>query len=87
MPTSAPFVVANATTPSHGLAIHDPQTDMFVQASLSLHLSYSYFSSSVIPHPPLSCTSSDESLLFNRILHPYNPDAFKLLLRKHDGEG
>ncbi|EDR12047.1 uncharacterized protein LACBIDRAFT_314206 [Laccaria bicolor S238N-H82] len=82
-PTSAPSVAANAITCSHGSAVTDPQTDAFVQASLSLPLSYSDFSSSIIPRPPLACTSSEDSLLFHRILHPYNPDTFDFLLRKH----
>ena len=77
-------MAASATTPSHGFAVHDLQTDAFVQASLSLPLSYSDFSSSIIPRPPLPTTSSDDSLLFHRILHPYDPNAFDFFLRKHD---
>ena len=77
-------MAASTTTPSHGFAVHNLQTDAFVQVSLSLPLSYSDFSSSIIPRPPLPTTSSDESLLFHRILHPYNPNAFDFLLRKHD---
>ena len=45
---------------------------------------YSDFSSSIIPRPPLPTTSSDDSLLFHRILHPYDPDAFDFFLCKHD---
>jgi len=56
---------------------------MFTQASLSPHLTYSDFSSSVIPQPPLSNPCLDDSFLFNRILHPYNADAFESLLHKH----
>ena len=37
----------------------------------------------IIPHPLLFDTSCEQSLLFDRILHPYNADAFELLLRKH----
>ena len=68
---------------SHGLAAHDPQTEAFVQASLPPHLSYSDFSSSIIPQPPLSNASPEQSLLSDRILHPYNADAFEFLLCKH----
>ena len=82
-PTSAPPVAANTIAPSCGFAIPDPQTDAFIQVSLSLHLSYSDFSSSIIPRPPLPSTSSEDSLLFHRILHPYSPDAFDILLHKH----
>lgn len=74
---------AKTTTPSHGHAARDPPTNVFVQASLSLPLLYSDFSSSIVPRLPLSDTSPEESLLFNRILHPYDADAFEDLLRKH----
>lgn len=80
---SAPSVGAKTTMPSRGPAAHNPQTDAFVQVLLSLHLSYSDFSSSIIPWLPLSDTSPEESLLFNRILHPYNTDMFESLLHKH----
>jgi hypothetical protein len=76
-------VGVSATTPSHGPAVLDPQTDAFLHASLSLHLPYSDFSSSIISRPPLSSTSAEDSALFHKILHPYNPDAFDFLLRKH----
>jgi hypothetical protein len=76
-------VGANTTTPSHGSAACDPQTNVFLQASSSLPLSYSDFSPSIVSRPPLSDTSPAETLLFNRILHPYNADAFEALLHKH----
>ena len=46
---SALSVGARPITPSHGLAAHNPQTDAFIQALLPPHLSYSDFSSSIIP--------------------------------------
>jgi len=81
---SALSVVVKPIMPSHGPAACNPQTDMFVKASLSPHLSYSDFSSSIITQLPLSDTSPKESLLFNRILHPYNADTFESLLCKHN---
>jgi len=82
--TSAPSAGANLTTPSLGHATCNLQIDAFVNASLSNQLSYSDFSSSIIAQPPLHDTSSEESLLFDRILHPYNADAFESLLHKHN---
>ena len=75
---------ANLTTLSLGHAACDLQLDVFVNASLSNQLSYSDFSSSIVARSPLHDTSSEESLLFDRIIHPYNADAFESLLRKHN---
>jgi hypothetical protein len=82
--TSALFVGANLTTLSPGHAARDLQLEAFINASLSDQLLYSDFSSSIIARPPLHDTSSKESLLFDRILHPYNADAFESLLQKHN---
>ena len=57
----------------------------FLTASCSLPLTYTDFSCSIVPHLSLtSSTTPQHSLIFERIIHPYNSDAFESLLLKHD---
>jgi hypothetical protein len=75
-------VEAKATTPSLGLAAPSPSDD-FLTVARPLSLSYTDFSFSVIPRPPFAFSTVEHSSIFHRIPHPYNSDAFDLLLAKH----
>jgi len=46
-------------------------------------LSYTDFSLSVVPRPPLAFSTTKHSSIFECTLHPYNSDAFDFLLSKH----
>ena len=82
--TFAPSVAARATTLSLGPAAPRPLED-FLTASCSLPLTYTDFSCSIVPCLSLtSSTTPEHSLIFERIIHPYNSDAFESLLLKHD---
>jgi len=55
----------------------------FLSAAHLPHLTYTDFSSSIIPHLPHIFSSPEHSLIFECISHPYNTDAFESLLLKH----
>ena len=80
--THVPFVEARATTPSPGLAAQKPPED-FLMAARSLPLSYTDFLSSVVPRSPFPFSTALHCSIFERIVHPYDPDAFDSLLCKH----
>jgi len=80
--TSVPFVAANPITPSPGLVASSPSEDFFTVACPP-PLSYTDFLHSVIPRFPLASSTTQHSSIFERILHPYNADAFHFLLKKH----
>ena len=73
---------ARATTLSPGLAAQKPPED-FLTAARSLPLSYTDFSSSVVPRSPFPFSTALHCSIFERIVHPYDPDAFDSLLCKH----
>jgi len=82
--TCAHSVVVRATTCSPGLAA--PRylaTEDFISAARSPRLHYIDFSFSIIPRLPFTYSTSEHSLIFDRVCHPYNPDAFDLLLLKY----
>jgi len=55
----------------------------FLSAAHSPHLTYTDFSSSIIPCLPHIFSSPEHSLIFEHISHPYNTDALESLLLKH----
>jgi hypothetical protein len=75
-------VAAKAITPSHGPAARKPSED-FLTVARPLPLSYTDFSCSVVPRFPLPFSTTRHCSVFERIIHPYNSDAFDSLLLKH----
>lgn len=55
----------------------------FFSVACPLPLSYTDFSLSIVPRPPLAFSTAHHSSIFERIAHPYNSDAFDSLLLKH----
>jgi len=83
--TSVLSAATKDTTPSPGLAANNLLAyEEFLSIARSPHLRYIDFSSSIIPRFPLVNPSSEHSLIFNRVSHPYNPDAFESFLLKHN---
>jgi hypothetical protein len=82
-PTNALSAAARTTTHSPGTAANLLPIDKFLFACPP-KLSYVDFSSSVIHCLPYPSSSHEHSLIFDRVLHPYSPDAFESLLRKHN---
>lgn len=80
--TCAPSAAARPTTLSCGLAAWRLPED-FLVAACSLHLAYTDFSHSIIPHLPFTSSTFEHSLIFEHIIHPYHPDSFDSLLLKH----
>jgi hypothetical protein len=58
--------------------------DSFLSFARSPFLSYTDFSSSIVSRFPFTHSSHEHSLIFDRIIHPYNFDAFEFMLRKHN---
>jgi hypothetical protein len=83
VPTNVLSVAARTTTHSPGTAANPLPIDKFLFARPP-KLSYVDFSSSVIHRLPYPSSSYEHSLIFDRVLHPYSPDAFESLLRKHN---
>jgi hypothetical protein len=83
VPTNALSAAARTTTHSPGTAANLLPIDKFLFARPP-KLSYVDFSSSVIHRLPYPSSSHEHSLIFDRVLHPYSPDAFESLLRKHN---
>ena len=75
-------MAARATTLFPGLAA-PKLSDDFLTTARSLPLSYTDFSLSVVPRSPFPCSTAYHCSIFERIAHPYHPDAFDVLLRKH----
>jgi len=83
-PTCALSAVARTTMPYPGsVAPTQPHLEDFISAAQSPYLSYVDFSSSITLHLPLAHSLPYHSSIFDRIPHPYNPDAFECLLSKH----
>ena len=83
MPINVLSAAARATTRSPGFAAPPLPIDKFLFAHLA-NLFYVDFSSSVIHRLPYPSSSYENSVIFNRVLHPYSPDAFESLLCKHN---
>ena len=85
VPTCALSAVARSITlyPGYAAPTHPPLED-FISAARSPYLSYTDFSSSVALRLPFAHSLPHHSSIFDRIPHPYNPDAFELLLSKHN---
>jgi hypothetical protein len=56
----------------------------FLLTARSPFLAYVDFSSSIISRFPFDFSLPEHSVIFNRITHPYIPDAFEFLLLKHN---
>lgn len=83
--TSVHSVAARATTLSPGLVVHNPPTSKdFISIAHSPRLRYIDFSASVITRLPSTYSSFEHSLIFDRVSHPYDPNAFDIFLSKHD---
>jgi hypothetical protein len=80
--TSAPSVVKSLTMPSPGPAA--PTIEDFLAVSLPPRLSYSSFN--IIRRPAFDPNRHIEPHIFERIITPYDPDAFEFLLGKHNIE-
>ena len=80
--TYVPSVAVRVTTPSLGHAVPRPLEEI-LSVSPPPCLMYTNFSHSVFPRLPLSSSTALHTSIFECILHPYNPNAFKSLLLKH----
>ena len=58
--------------------------DEFLSVSHLPTLTYPSFSSLITQRPPFDASIHDRPDLFDKIICPYNADAFNLLLNKHD---
>jgi hypothetical protein len=80
--TSAPFAATKATTHYPGLA--DPRTpEAFLQTSKPQPLLYPSFTSSIIQRPTFNANIHAHPDVFNRIVSPYDANAFAIFLDKH----
>lgn len=79
---SVPSVVTT-TRPSPGNAVVPP-TDSFRTKAVPLSLSYPHLHSSVVRRPVFDSSLHSRPDIFSKIIHPYNTDAFELLLGKHN---
>ena len=85
MPIYALSVANRVTTPSPGSAASQlaPIESDFTLAACSPLLQYIDFSSSLILRLPFPSSLPNHSAIFNRVSHPYDPDAFDFFLTKH----
>jgi len=81
--TYALSVANRATMPSPGSVASNSATDDFLFAARSPFLQYVDFSPSFILHLPFPSSLLNHSAIFNRVSHPYNPDAFDFFFTKH----
>ena len=84
-PTSVPSAAQKIITLSRGYADLDPTPNnpFFSMTSPSL-LPYRKISDTIIHRPPLSTNNHFHNEIYNRIVQPYNPNAFETLLLQHD---
>lgn len=73
---------------SHGIADLDlPLTDLFLSLSNPIFIPYHDFSSTIVHRLPNTIDDHPNQAfdeIFNRIIHPYDTDAFEFFLTKHD---
>lgn len=68
---------------STGSAAPSP-TDLFLRAAAPPSLSYPHLRSSMAVRPPFTSSRFSHPDIFEKIICPYNADAFDALLRKHN---
>jgi hypothetical protein len=84
-PMSAPSAAQKIITLSRGYADLDPTpNNPFFSMTLPFLLPYRKFSDTIIHRPPLSTNNDFHNEIYNRIVQPYNPNAFETLLLQHD---
>ena len=82
---SALTVDPGITMHSRGPAVPNPTMNKsFFSLTIPLILPYRDFSTTIFHRTPLFESLDSHSDIYNRIVQPYNPDAFELLLRKHN---
>lgn len=80
--TSAPSVAAPSTAPSPGSAA--ASLESFLTSASPPSLSYPSLRPTIIPRPNFDPSLHLHAELFNKIVSPYNADAFELMLNKHN---
>ncbi|KAJ3563610.1 hypothetical protein NP233_g8831 [Leucocoprinus birnbaumii] len=81
--TSAPSAEVPRSTLSLGTASRTLATEEFLQLCLPPPLFYPPLSSTVVSRPPFDPAIHNRSDLFNKIVTPYDANAFEYLLNKH----
>jgi hypothetical protein len=84
--TYVPSVVQRITMPSHGHVglNHTPPTDPFISMTFPSLLHYQNFYDTIIHRPPLLINTDLHNEIYNRIVQPYDPNAFEDLLLQHE---
>jgi hypothetical protein len=63
---------------------HIPSTNLFLSMTSPSLLNYRNFYDTIIHRPPLLISTDDHNEIYNRIVQPYDPDAFENLLLHHE---